>query len=378
MLSVHSRKTHGVVGDFDLPVDTNKSIVGAVTVEPRSLGSGHVLVFTFDSPITSTSTFIAKNLHGIALDSVTVSPIGNTVVVTLPIVSDNSRVSVSLFDVNGSGYYASASVGFLLGDVNGSREIDSADTVATKAHSGQVVVDSTNAAYDVDLSGAITASDIAAVKARAGNVLSLVGIYPTSGQNSIEGFAIPTPSKVPSIIPATHAGLNGAGANINAWAVDPVVCSNTQPPITRLWRHNIDFVEHGSMQKVDFFDMAPNEALTYKFVAGPAGAGYIFISVSTQVPLVPTFVSLSTSPCDFDATKLLAGPSRDFCYVSAPLENMLYYQETNRSVSFPMCKLVPGQEYYLNLRFQNASAPGADSCAQAGSARCGGILQIRR
>jgi hypothetical protein len=124
--------------------------------------------------------------------------------------------------------------------------------------------------------------------------------------------------------------------------------------------------------------MAPNEALTYQFVATTPGVGSITIGDSTQAPLVSTFISLSSSPCDFDVTKLIMGPGRSFCYSAQPLENQLAYEVTNGPVSFVLnCKLIPGNTYYLNVRFHNGVNP-ADTCAPRGGARCGGWLQIRR
>lgn len=217
----------------------------------------------------------------------------------------------------------------------------------------------------------------------AGGTLTMViydGSFQWSG-NSIEGYRIPLPSKVAKTPPPVHPGLNGAGFNVNAWAVSPSRCNNTQPPISTLWHHNIDFADHGAKQNLDYFDMARNEALTYQFVAGTTGVGSISIGDSSQVPLVATFISLSSSPCDFDVSKL-TGSSKSYCYSSQPLENSLAYEVTNGPVTFVLnCKLIPGNTYYLNLRFQDGTPSGAnttDSCAANGSGRCGGWVQIRR
>ena len=240
------------------------------------------------------------------------------------------------------------------------------------------------------LSGTPTAAGVFTFAVRATNAVgpATSGTFtvtigqPSAGGTSIDGTSIPSPSKVAKILTPIHAGLNGAGTNVNAWAVSPTRCSNTQPAITTAWHHNIDFADHGGKQNLDYFDMAPNEALTYQFVAGTTGVGSITVGDSTQVPLVATFISLSSSPCDFDVTKLVPGPTRSFCYSSQPLENSLAYEVTSGPVSFVLnCKLIPGNTYYLNLRFQDGVTPGAnttDSCAPRGGARCGGWIQIRR
>ena len=69
-----------------------------------------------------------------------------------------------LSGVNGT-LNTEASLGFLLGDVNGSRSISAADTSGVKSRSGQLV-DGSNFQFDINTSGVITAADIAAVKAR--------------------------------------------------------------------------------------------------------------------------------------------------------------------------------------------------------------------
>lgn len=96
LLNVRSRKTHGAAGAFELTIDKEQAAAGAVTVEPRVIGNGHDLVFGFNSAISSAGTVTAKNGSGTPLQSVVTLPYVNSVVVTLPAVSDNSRATISL------------------------------------------------------------------------------------------------------------------------------------------------------------------------------------------------------------------------------------------------------------------------------------------
>ena len=161
-IAVVTRKTHGTAGTYDLPVDTAPA---AVTAEPRTIGAGHTIVFQFNQMITTTGT-------------VTVTPVGSAsavvsgfdVVVTLTGVPDNQRVSMSLGDVNGVGVNVTAIIGFLVGDVNNTRSVNSSDISGVKARSGQTTT-GLNFRFDVNASGAINSSDISAVKARSGLVL---------------------------------------------------------------------------------------------------------------------------------------------------------------------------------------------------------------
>ena len=83
---------------------------------------------------------------------------------------DNQRVTVSLTNVGGLGLDVSASMGFLVGDINGSRSVNASDISAVKANLN-VTVGAANFRMDVNTSGTITQSDVSAAKARSGLVL---------------------------------------------------------------------------------------------------------------------------------------------------------------------------------------------------------------
>jgi hypothetical protein len=170
LVSVASRKTHGASGAFDVTVDTAQLIGGTITVEPRQIGAGHSLVFFFSGAITATGTASMVDALAAPVGTATPALSGNNVVVTLTGVPDNQRVTVSLTNVNNAGVNASASMGFLVGDVNNSRSVTATDILQVKGRSGQVT-DATNFRFDLNASGSITASDILAVKGRSGLVL---------------------------------------------------------------------------------------------------------------------------------------------------------------------------------------------------------------
>jgi IPT/TIG domain len=212
----------------------------------------------------------------------------------------------------------------------------------------------------------------------------------TGGDLSIEGDCIPTPSRTnPGGVTAARAGkLNGAGPSMNAYAADNVAtkCANATPAITRLWQHNINFGTYQASGGNDYPFLAPNEAMTWKFVAPAEGspAQQIQYNEGTQVFAARAFMSISTKPCDFDVSKLVPGPNYNFCYASEVNGISISYRSTTGAVQFPSeCKLTPGQTYYLNLRMQDArpaslgGSPTVDSCAVSGAGQCGGFVQIR-
>ena len=162
LTGVRSRKTHAGV-DFDIPV-TAPDINGLPTaVESRIIGAGHRIVYQFNNSVTSIGTVSATS------GSVQSAILGNEVEVTLTAVADNSRATVTLAGasgVNGT-VGTSAVIGFLVGDVNNTRSVNSSDISAVKARSGQTT-NSNNFKFDVNISGSINSSDISAVKARSG------------------------------------------------------------------------------------------------------------------------------------------------------------------------------------------------------------------
>ncbi len=153
---------------FLIPLAPGVPIGGPVTIEPRAIGSGHILSLRFNGFVSS--------LAGVSVIDKNAAPVGtisstrnrNDVQIILTNVPDKTRVTVTLAGVNGVDY--SVSLGFLAGDVNGDGIVDDADASAAKARAGQRAVDAA-AQYDVSVSGMVTAADIAAIKARMGNVL---------------------------------------------------------------------------------------------------------------------------------------------------------------------------------------------------------------
>lgn len=171
VVTVQSRKTHGAAGPFDLPIATGIPSGGAVTVEPRAIGSGHTIVFTFDAPVASVGGVTSKDASGLLdVGAATFTFAGNNVVVALTGVADGQRANITLTNVNEAGNNASVAIGFLVGDVTNSRAVNASDIMGVKARAGQVL-DNSNFRFDVNASGAIDAADSSAVKARAGLML---------------------------------------------------------------------------------------------------------------------------------------------------------------------------------------------------------------
>ena len=95
--------------------------------------------------------------------------VGNNILVTLTGVPDRSRASVSVSGINGTGT-AAVSLGFLVGDVNSTRSVNSSDVSAIKRRIGQTT-NGSNFRLDVNGSGSVTNADLTAARSRAGTSL---------------------------------------------------------------------------------------------------------------------------------------------------------------------------------------------------------------
>ena len=165
LLNVFSRKTHGAASTFDLLLDRSALVSGAVTIEPRAIGSGHRIVFQFNNPIFQPGSVTVTDSADLLLGPATLAPNGNEVIVSLTGIPDKQRVKVTLDNVNGPGGGGSVSLGFLIGDANSDRLVNAGDVSGVKTRSGQASA-AANYRFDLNASGIITAADIAATKAR--------------------------------------------------------------------------------------------------------------------------------------------------------------------------------------------------------------------
>ena len=199
------------------------------------------------------------------------------------------------------------------------------------------------------------------------------------GDITIDGNTVPNPSKLAFIIPPGHGGANGAGSEVNAYAMPPTRCL-TVPALSRSWQHNIDLADYKGKNAFDFFVMQGGESLSYKFTVGnvDASGGFIYNDAANAF-VRPTFISITAAPCDFDTSKLVVGATRDSCYQTGLNGNSVNWANITGPLPAAYCRLIKGNTYYMNLRFQDGrpaslgGSPTTDSCL---SGNCGGIIQV--
>ena len=171
LLSVVSRKFHGTnPTPFNLAIDKDAPLNGNITIEPRAIGAGHTLVFHFDSAVSTAGAATALDALGATAGTASVSTLNGDVIVTLTNVADGKRLTLTLNGLNNTGT-ALASMGFLQGDVNGSRAVGAADIAAVKANLSKPLDQQTRTfIFDLNADGTIGPADISRVKGRSGSV----------------------------------------------------------------------------------------------------------------------------------------------------------------------------------------------------------------
>lgn len=176
LIGVVSRKYHGNAGAFDLALDPAASFSTPMTIEPRTSGSSHTIVFQFTSMISFEGMVRVSDIADQVLGFAQLAPGGNEAVVYLTDIPDNQRLKVALTGVNGE-LDTSVTVGFAMGDVNscspfcsGLGRLNAADISAIKARSGRAV-DAVNFRLDFNADGVLDSFDTSIAKAGSGRTL---------------------------------------------------------------------------------------------------------------------------------------------------------------------------------------------------------------
>jgi len=154
-VSAVSRKTHRSAGVFDI----NLPLIGGPGIECRSGGANgdFQVVVTFPRPITFSSATVSSGTGTVAaaLSS------GNQAFVNLTGVANAQKLTLTLIGVNDGANTGVVSIpmGVLLGDVNASGDVDSADVFLVRQQTLHNVTNS-NFRDDLNVSGDIDSADV--------------------------------------------------------------------------------------------------------------------------------------------------------------------------------------------------------------------------
>ncbi|MGH8099799.1 MAG: beta strand repeat-containing protein [Chthoniobacterales bacterium] len=168
-ISAASRKVHGGVGTFDVPLP----LTGNVGVECRT-GPTFQMIVNFPNNVTVESAAVTSGTGMVDSFSGNGTP---TITVNLSGVTNVQRITVTLHNVNnGTGPDSPStgdvpvSMGVLAGDTNGNATVNAADVSQTKAQLGQGVT-AANFRNDPNANGVINSADVAIVKSHLGEGL---------------------------------------------------------------------------------------------------------------------------------------------------------------------------------------------------------------
>ena len=165
LIGAVSRKHHGAAGDLDIPL----ALAGAPTVECRSSGGNHALVFTFSNNVVSGGASLTTQSGGSISGSPTFA--GNAMTVNLTGVTDLQKITVTLSGVTDAFAQVipdtAVSMNLLIGDTTGNKLVNSTDVSQTKVQSGHTLTNA-NCREDVDANGAINGTDVSIVKLHVG------------------------------------------------------------------------------------------------------------------------------------------------------------------------------------------------------------------
>lgn len=168
---VVSRKTHGTAGTFDIDLPQT----GTLGIEPRDgTGKGnYTMLFTFQNNLTSVgSATVSSGTGKVASSAIALDR--HQYIVNLTGVTNAQRITVSLGDITDSdgntSRAISATMGILIGDVNGDGAVTSTDVDQVKAQSNQRVT-TANFRDDVTVDGTINGTDMSLVKSKLGTSL---------------------------------------------------------------------------------------------------------------------------------------------------------------------------------------------------------------
>lgn len=163
LISAVSRKTHGAVGDFDIPIASDGS-----STECRQDGPTYIVV-TFDQSVTSMNATVTQGTA--TIDSIVIDD--TSAGITLSGVADQQNLQISLTDIttpSGVTSVEDLTMGCLYGDSYQDGDVGFFDSFFAKKYSG-TVTDQTFR-YDIYVDGEIGFFDTFFIKKSSGNILS--------------------------------------------------------------------------------------------------------------------------------------------------------------------------------------------------------------
>jgi hypothetical protein len=203
-----------------------------------------------------------------------------------------------------------------------------------------------------------------------------------------------TPPQRPLGAAERRAAASGGGVETAA-AATGLSCDQSDPPLTggviREDRPNL----LRDTNKIEWYAIGPNQALSVKFTAQKSGMGGFQTNEGTNARKQTHMANVSETPCDFDAKKAMAGSTwgginrpgkRNPCYDFGPTGTVITIVPTSQALNpgtntAHICWVKPGKTYYYNIR-TFLPDPSRDQCAEDAKTmrwpgmKCGGLWQF--
>ena len=167
LLGVASRKTHGSVGSFDVPLP----LTGPIGIECRTGGANgdYKIVFTFANPLANVAgASITSGSGSISSSAIGAEP--HEYIVNLTGVTNIQKLTVTLTAVRDTAGDRTdtlpVTIGFLLGDVNASKRVDSGDVSLVRQQTLPADYE-LELRQDINASGRIDAGDVSIARQQA-------------------------------------------------------------------------------------------------------------------------------------------------------------------------------------------------------------------
>ncbi len=231
VVAVHSRKAQGPAGTFSLNLALTPQ---NPTTEPRAIGTGgdHALVFVFDKPVSNGAAMVTE---GAAVAGAPAFA-GNEMRVPLSAVANRQYVTLAVTNVtatDGGVGGGSVRLGFLVGDVNGSRNVTLSDQMLVNGALSQPVT-AQNVLLDVNVSGTISLADKITVQNNLTLALPDPGAAPPTV--SITSPASGTGFTAPQTVTITASAFDNAGVTkVEFYKGAALMGTDTSPPYAHSW-----------------------------------------------------------------------------------------------------------------------------------------------
>jgi len=190
----------------------------------------------------------------------------------------------------------------------------------------------------------------------------------------VQGSFTPPPQRPLGKAERAAAAAGGGSGSASGGGI---ACEKSVPKVAAVHKREIDFFDKIHRGNVIRFALAPNEAASWRFKTPDSGSGLIEQDMAPFATPVPSMLTISRTPCDFDIAKAKSKTKENIfttaCYQLNPNGGSVAFQIAPAKAMGYGCVLQPNTDYYFSVRA--LANDGHDTCADVTlpNPRCGGI-----